>query len=68
MDNETKDFLKTVIAAIALLVTIAASAGCIAYGVAKPDYFYVVAGLLNLFGWGGLVVYRFVKNLKARRK
>ena len=68
MDNETKDFIKVVCEALALLLTIAASAGCISYGVVKPDYFYVVVGLFNLLGWGGLVVYRFIKDIKEKRK
>ena len=68
MDNESKEFIKTVLAAVALLVTIAASAGSISFGAKKPDVFYIIVGVVNLLGWGGLVVYQFVKNLKENRK
>ena len=64
----SKEFIKTLIAALALLVTIAASAGCISYGIGAPGSFYIVVGLANLFGWGGLVVWQFIQNLKNTRK
>lgn len=63
-----KEFIKTLVAALALFVTIAASAGCISYGAGSPGAFYIVIGLANLFGWGGLVVWQFIQNLKNTRK
>ena len=67
--NEFKSFITVLLGAIALMLTIAASSGSISYGV-LPDYpsFYAFAGVCNLLGWGGLIVYKAVKFFKSRTK
>ena len=59
--NEFKDFITCALGAIALILTIAASAGAINYG-AEHSAFYIVAGICNLVGWGGLLGYNFYKR------
>lgn len=59
--NEFKNFLTCLLGAVALLLTIAASVGAINYGIGDSA-FYIVAGIANLLGWGGLVCYEFYKR------
>ena len=59
--NEFKNFIKVVIMAVVLMLTIAASVGAINYGM-QDSAFYIVAGVLNLLGWGGAVCYAFYKK------
>ena len=63
--NEFKTFIKFVLGAVALLLTIAASIGAIYYGIGN-DPFYIVAGVCNLLGWGDLIAYNAYKLIKAR--
>ena len=65
--NEFKTFITFALGAIVLLLTIAASVGAIEYGIgAGNPSFYTFAGVCNLLGWGGLVVYKAYKFIKAR--
>jgi len=65
MNNEFRNFLTIALGAVALILTIAASVGAIEYGIgAGNPSFYAFAGVVNLLGWGGLVIYRFVKYIK----
>lgn len=59
--NEFKNFITCVIMAVTLMLTIVASVGAINYGM-KDGSFYIVAGVLNLLGWGGAVCYAFYKK------
>ena len=59
--SEFKNFLTVLLGAVALMLTIAASAGAINYG-AEHSAFYVVAGICNLVGWGGFIGYAFYKR------
>ena len=63
MNNEFKDFITCFLGAVALILTIAASAGAISYGACdEHTSFYIVAGICNLAGWGGLIGYNFYKR------
>jgi hypothetical protein len=59
--NEFKNFLTCLLGAVALMLTIAASVGAINYGM-KDGSFYIVAGVCNLLGWGGVIAYHFYKR------
>ena len=61
--SEFKNFITCALGAVALIITIAASAGAINYGVgAGNPSFYAFAGVCNLVGWGGLIGYQFYKR------
>ena len=59
--NEFKDFITCFLGAVALILTIAASAGAINYGVGH-SVLYIIAGVCNLVGWVGLIGYNFYKR------
>lgn len=52
MDNKKsfERFWHTALAFVLVILTIAASAGCIIFGAANHEPFYIVVGILNL-GW-----------------
>ena len=67
--NEFKNFITCVVMAVALIFTIAASAGAINYGAgAGNPSFYILAGIVNL-GWVGLIGWLFYKRfIKVDKK
>ena len=67
-NQELNTFLHVLAAFVAGMFTIAASAGAMNYGVCEDhSAFYVVAGLINLLGWGGALVWQTIKYIKAQR-
>lgn len=67
--NEFKNFITCALGAIALILTVVASAGAINYGVgAGNSTFYAVAGFCNLIGWGGLICWQFYKRFIKKDK
>lgn len=67
--SEFKKFITVALGAIALLLTIAASVGAIEYGIdANNEAFYAFAGICNLLGWVGLIVYKAYKFFKKQEE
>ena len=65
MDNKKSfaRFWHTAIAFVLVIVTIAASAGCISFGVSTKQALYTVVGILNL-GWIYPAVRQAIKYIK----
>jgi hypothetical protein len=66
--DEFKKFIKVALGAVALLLTIASGAGAISWGVSSHQTIYIAVGIINILGWGGLIVYTFVRWLKKSRE
>lgn len=65
--NEFKTFITFVLGVVALILTTASSVGAIEYGIgAGNSTFFAFAGVCNLIGWGGLILYKAYKIIKAR--
>lgn len=65
--DEFKTFITFALGAVVALLTIAASVGAIEYGIGAGNHaFYAFAGVCNLLGWGGLIVYKAYKFIKDK--